>query len=575
MPIHNSEIASIFAEVADLLDVKGENPFRIRAYRNAARTVGQLGHELADMLEQGENPSSLPGIGKDLAGKIRTIVETGSLPQLEELHKELKGDIVPMMQLPGVGPKRVKALRDALGVESLDDLRKAAEKEKIRSVPGFGEKTEQEIKEALSRAVGRKQRTKLVEAEQFVGPMLETLRAVRGVGEVHIAGSFRRRLETVGDLDILVTCDDGRRAADAFTGHEDVKKVLAKGETRSSVILRNGLHVDLRVVPDESIGAALHYFTGSKAHNIAIRQRGVKRGLKINEYGIFKGDKRVGGRTEEEVFDAVGLPYIPPELREAAGEIEAAHKHRLPSLLDRRSIRGDLHTHSTYTDGRSSIEEMARAARKLGYEYVAMCDHSKRITVAHGLDPKRLGRQAKEIDALNRRLKDITILKGCEVDILEDGSLDLPDDTLAKLDITVCSIHSKFKLSRARQTERVIKAMHNPHFVILAHPSGRLINEREPYDIDLEHVIKTAGTLNKIVELNAHPDRLDLAAPYCRLAREEGTMVAISTDSHSSADLDFMRFGVGQARRGWLEARNVINTRHLEELRKIVDRARS
>ncbi|MFW5955020.1 MAG: PHP domain-containing protein, partial [Guyparkeria sp.] len=382
--------------------------------------------------------------------------------------------------------------------------------------------------------------------------------------------SYRRGKETVGDLDILVTCRKDSPVMDRFVAHEEVSRVVSHGGTRSTVHLRSGLQVDLRVVPAVGAGAALHYFTGSKAHNIAVRRRGVERGLKINEYGVYRDEKRIAGRTEDEVFEAVGLPFVAPELREDRGEIEAAEARRLPDLVSLADIRGDLHCHTDATDGQHDLETMARAAQARGYEYLAITDHSKAVRVANGLDADRLLAQVDEIDRLNEALEGITILKGIEVDILADGRLDLPDDVLDRLDLAVCSIHSRFNLSEKQQTERVLRAMENPHFTILGHPTGRLINQRRPYAIDLGQVIRAAAERGCFLEVNAQPSRLDLDDAACMLAREQGARIAVSTDAHADVQLDAMRFGITQARRGWLTADDVINTRGLAALRKLI-----
>jgi DNA polymerase (family 10) len=576
MPIHNSDIADIFNRVADLLDIEGENPFRIRAYRNASRIVGGLPRNVADMVKEGEDLTQFSGIGKDLAGKIKEIIETGTLGQLIELEQKTPPELSRLMRIEGLGPKRVQLLHRKLGISDLDGLKKAAEEHQIQKVEGFGEKTEQMILEALEQVKGRgeKERVKLVVAEQIANDYVDYLKKEKGVKDIDVAGSYRRRRETVGDLDILVTCKKGSKVMDHFAEYEDVAKVVSKGTTRSSVVLRSGLHVDLRVVPEVSYGAALHYFTGSKDHNVAVRGLGVKRGLKINEYGVFRGkeEKRVAGSTEEEVYKQVNLPYIEPELRENWGEIEAAQKGKLPKLITIKDIRGDLHVHTKETDGRQSLEEMVQGARDRGYEYVAITDHSKRVTMARGLDAKRLAKQVEAIDKLNGKTRGITILKGIELDILEDGSLDLPDDILKELDLTVCSVHYNRNLSRKRMTERIIKAMDNPHFNIFSHPSGRLIGERKAYEVDLEEVMKAARERGCFLELNAHPDRLDLDDHNCKMAKDMGLMVVIATDAHNTPDLDFMRFGVYQARRGWLERGEVLNTRPLKEVEKLLKR---
>jgi DNA polymerase (family 10) len=571
VPIHNSDVADIFTQIADLLEIQGSNVFRVRAYRNAARTVGGLSQSVEDLVARDENLTRLPGIGKDLAEKIGEIVRTGRLSLLEKLQGELPPGLSDLMKIGGLGPKRVRILHDKLGITDLTSLKKAAAAKKIRKLPGFGEKTEKTIIEELDRVTGEQKRMRISVAEEIADSLVEYLKKSKGLREIAVAGSYRRRKETVGDLDVLATSVKGSDIMDRFIAYGDVGKVLSKGETRSSVLLRTGVQVDLRVVPAVSYGAAMHYFTGSKAHNIAIRTLGVKKGLKINEYGVFRGSRRIAGRTEEEVFGSVGLPFIPPEMREDRGEIEAAMRGQLPRLLTIKEIRGDLHVHTNVTDGRNTLEEMAAAAKKRGYRYMAITEHSRHVTVARGLKPDGLARRIKEIDRFNAK-SDILILRGIEVDILEDGTLDLPDDILKELDLTVCAVHYKFNLSREKQTERIIRAMDNPYFTILAHPTGRLINERKPYEVDMERLILAAKERGCFMELNAHPLRLDLRDSDCRMAKEIGVKVAISTDAHSTGDLDLMRFGIGQARRGWLEAGDVLNTRNWEEMKKFLTR---
>jgi DNA polymerase (family 10) len=572
MPVHNSDIAEIFNTMADLLDIEGANQFRVRAYRNAARTIGGLSQSAADMVVRGEDLTALPDIGKDLAGKIEEIVETGDLGALQKLERRTPSELSSLMKIAGLGPKRVKVLYQELGITTLEGLRKAAESGKIKELEGFGEKTEEAIIEEIEHKGAEKGRIKLIIAEQIADPLVHYLQAVEGVKEVVVAGSYRRRKETVGDLDILVTCKKGSEVMERFVNYEDVKKVISQGKTRSTVQLRTGLQIDVRVVPQISYGAALHYFTGSQAHNIAVRKLGVKKKLKINEYGVFKSEDRVAGRSEQEVYEQVDLPYIEPELRENWGEIEAAQKDELPSLLTLKDIRGDLHAHTKETDGHHTLEEMAAAACDRGYEYLAITDHSRRVTMVHGLNPKRLSKQIEAIDRLNEKMDDIFVLKAIEVDILEDGSLDLPDEILKELDLTVCSVHYKFNLSRKKQTERIMRAMDNPYFHILAHPSGRLINEREPYEVDIERLMEAAKERGCVLELNAHPDRLDITDRDCKMAKEMGVKVAISTDAHRTTDLDFMRFGVDQARRGWLEPGDVINTQSRTQLIKLLQK---
>jgi DNA polymerase (family 10) len=574
MPVHNADIAAVFEEIADLLEIEGANPFRVRAYRNAAREMESLGVPAAEMVTKGEDLTELPGIGDDLAAKIREIVETGKCKSLEKLRHELPPTITELLKIPGLGPKRVRALYDRLKVKTVEQLAKAAQAGKIRELEGFGPKTEQAILEALAAHVTEAKRFKLAIAAQYAEPFKAYLEKVAGVDRVVIAGSYRRFKETVGDIDILVTARDAPKVMDKFTAYDEVRDVLAKGETRSTVILKCGLQVDLRVVAPECYGAALQYFTGSKAHNIEIRRLAQDRKLKLSEYGVFKGEQRVAGETEESVYKAVDLPWIAPELRENRGEVEAARAGKLPKLVELDDLKGDLHAHTKATDGHNSVREMAKAARQRGFEYLAITEHSRRLTVAHGLDPARLRKQMAEIDRLNAELTGITVLKGIEVDILEDGRLDLPDDVLAECDLVVGAVHSKFNLPRARQTSRILKAMDHPHFTILAHPGGRLIDTREPYDVDMLRIVRHARDRGCFLELNAHPERLDLLDIHCQLARDEGVLVAISTDAHSVQDFDNLKYGVGQARRGWLEKKDVLNTRGLMELRRLLKTAR-
>jgi DNA polymerase (family 10) len=570
MPVHNADIAAIFEEIADLLEIRNENPFRIRAYRNAARQVEGMGVALTDMVAKGEDLTELPGIGDDLAAKIQEIVATGRCQALEKLRKQVAPSVTELLKIPGLGPKRVRTLYDQLKVKTVNQLAKLAKAGRVRELAGFGAKTEQTILEALAAHVTQQKRFKLAIAAQYAEPLKKYLENVPGAQQVVLAGSYRRCKETVGDLDILVTTEDAGKVMERFTAYDEVRKVLAKGDTRSTVILKSGLQVDLRVVDPESYGAALQYFTGSKAHNIEIRRLAQERKLKLNEYGVFKGERRVAGKTEESVYRVVDLPWIPPELRENRGEIEAARAGKLPRLVERKDLRGDLHAHTKATDGHNTLSEMAEAARAHGLDYLAITEHSRRLTVAHGLDVQRLRQQMQEIDRLNETLKGVTLLKGIEVDILEDGSLDLPDDVLGELDIVVGAVHSQFKLARAKQTARILKAMDHPHFTLLAHPSGRLIDQREAYDVDMLKIIRTARERGCFLELNAHPERLDLLDIHCQMAKEEGVLIAISSDAHSIRDFDNLFYGVGQARRGWLAKKDVLNTRSLKELRGLL-----
>jgi len=572
MPVHNSDIAAIFDEIADLLEVDGANPFRVRAYRNAARTLRDLQQDVRQLMAEGKNITDLPGIGDDLAGKLHEICETGDAALLHKLHARLPHSLTELLKLPGLGPKKVRTLQRELHIQTLEQLHRAARDKVIRTLPGFGEKTELRILETLEQRTGFGQRVKLAVAAQYAEPLAQFLRDSPAVEQAVIAGSYRRAQETVGDIDILVTTSSPAKVINRFSSYDEIDDILSRGTTRASVVLKCGLQVDLRVVSGDALGAALHYFTGSKAHNIAIRRRAQARGLKVNEYGVFKGRARIAGNTEESVYRSVGLPYIAPELRENRGEIEAAQAGLLPKLVTLADLRGDLHAHTTETDGHNTLREMALAARERGFEYLAITEHSRRLTVAHGLDPRRLLAQGEAIDRLNEELDGIRLLKGIEVDILEDGELDLPDRALQRLDIVVGAVHSHFNLSRKRQTERLLRAMEHPGFTLLAHPSGRLIEQRDPYDVDMVKIIRRAKRCGCFLELNAHPERLDLLDTHCQLAREEGVLVSVNSDAHSTFDFDNLKFGIGQARRGWLEKDDVLNTRSWKELRKLLVR---
>jgi len=577
VPVHNADIARVFEEIAELLELEDANPFRVRAYRNAARVVGEQRFDIAARLAQGEALPKLPGIGEDLGAKIEEIATTGSCALRERLARRAPAGITELLHLPGLGPKRVRALNRELDVHGLAQLVRAAQDGRLRTLAGFGEKTEKALLDAALAQLGTTKRFKLAVAGEYAKSLVAHLEKTRGVKNVVVAGSYRRMKETVGDLDILVIAETktaARAAMSRFVEYGEVKKVLAQGETRASVVLASGLQVDLRVVPPESAGAALHYFTGSKAHNIALRRMAQAKKLKVNEYGVFHGERRIAGETEESVYKVFGLPWIPPELREDQGEIEAARQGTLPKLVTLEDLKGDLHAHTRATDGRNTLEEMAQAARARGFAYLAITEHSRRVTVAHGLDPQALARQVAAIDALNAKLKGFTLLKGIEVDILEDGTLDLPDAALAPLDLVVGAVHSNFKLSRARQTARILAAMESPFLSILAHPSGRLIDAREPYDVDMLAIVRKAKARGIALELNAHPERLDLSDVHCRMAKDEGVLVCVNSDAHSVDEFDNLRYGIGQARRGWLEKGDVLNTRGLGVLRKFLARGR-
>jgi DNA polymerase (family 10) len=574
-------VAGIFTEVADLLEIEGANEFRVRAYRDAARTIANLSGNLADMVEEGRDLTELSGIGEDLAGKVEEIVHTGELEQLQEIKKRTPAELAEMLDIAGLGPKRVQKIYRELGVSTLEELRRVADRGDIRDLEGLGPKTEQKILEEL-RDWDREeeQRTRLDVAEEWAEPLVRYLEDHPETDRVVVAGSYRRRKETVGDLDILVTAksdQSGKQVSAHFVEYEDVEEVVSEGETRSTVILRSELQVDLRVVAEESYGAALMYFTGSKAHNIALRELALDRDLTVNEYGVFRKEagetgERVAGETEEEIYDLLDMPVIVPEMREKRGEIEAAREDRLPELVTLEDIRGDLQTHSTHSDGRVSLREMAQAAQDLGYEYLACTDHTSYLGVTQGLDAEEALAYLEEIDRLNEELDGIQLLKGMEVDIHKDGSLDLPDDVLKKLDITLCSVHSYFDLPREEQTERILRALDNPYVHILAHPTNRRIHERAPIAVDLERVMEGALERGCFLEVNAHPRRLDLNDIHCKMARDLGLKLVISTDAHSVNGLRMMRYGVDQARRGWLTADDVLNTRSWTDLKELLKR---
>jgi len=570
--MENPEVVRLFEEVADLLEIQGANPFRVRAYRNAARTIGDLAEPLTALVHDPERKlEDLTGIGQDLAGKIKTILDTGDLPLRQELCAQVPAGLRELMNVPGLGPKKANALFQKLAIDSAAKLRQAVEEHRVRGLKGFGAKTEDNIRQGIEHLEQAGKRVYLAEAKVYAYALTRHLQATPGLRQVAVAGSFRRHKETVGDLDVLVSCADAAKVMDRLASFEGVAEVLARGDTKMTVRLRTGLQVDLRVVPEESYGSALVYFTGSKAHNILLRRRAQERGFKLNEYGVFRGPKRLAGRTEEEVYKAVGLPWIPPELREARGEIELALQKALPRLLELDDLRGDLHMHTNITDGRASLEQMVEAAKKRRYTYIAITDHSKRVTMARGLDAARLRKHWKNIDKLAAEVKGITILKGVEMDILEDGSMDLPDDVLRQADWVVASIHYGQNQPREKITHRLLNAIRNPYVSVIGHPTGRLIGKRKGYEIDLETVLKAAGDYGCMMELNCQPSRLDLDDVALMAAREHGIPIVLSTDAHAVEELAFMEYGVYQARRAGLEAKDVANTRPLAQLRKLLD----
>lgn len=573
--MENKQIADFFAEIAELLELQGENPFRIRSYQNAARILGDMSESVAGMVKSGQNLQEIPGIGEGISKKIIEIVETGKLKFLEEQRTKVPAGLPELLRIEGLGPKKVKLFHDKLGIDSLDRLEEAAKAGKLRELEGMGEKSEEKILKGIAtlrRGLGR---FKLSVGLSYADALVDYLKKVKGVKRLEPSGSLRRRCETVGDLDILAICAKDSPLMDKFTSYDDVEEVIAKGETKSSVRLRCGLQVDVRVLEPGSFGSGLQYFTGSKAHNIALRSRANDRGLKLSEYGVFEiqTDKKVVGKSEEEVYKVLDLPLIPPELREDRGEIEAAEKGKLPKLIELSDIRGDLQMHTKESDGKDTIEAMVEAAKKLGYEYIAVTEHSKAVRIANGLDEKRLAEHLKRIDKVNAKLSGFRILKGVEVDILGDGSLDLSDDILKECEVVIASVHSRFNMEEKDMTQRIIRALKNPTVNFLGHPTGRLILEREPYKVDLKEVIKAAIDNHVIVEINAYPDRLDLRDVDARMAKEMGAKLSISTDAHSKLQLDMMKYGVFTARRAWLEAEDVVNTLPLARLLRAIGKA--
>ncbi len=570
MSLSNSEIADIFNQMADLLEIKGENPFKVRAYRNAARTVQNLGKSLEELYASGMDLTKLPGIGADLKEAIEELIKTGRFSKLEALKKELPPGLDRLLAIEGLGPKRIRQLYEAFGITSLAQLADVAKSGEIYRLKGFGPKLVEKILKGVELAKKAGHRFRFDVAMPFAEGLKEYLKSVEGVIEVEVAGSYRRKKETVGDLDILVVAKKPEAVTERFVKYEKVKEVVSRGPTRSTIILRNDLQVDLRSVAKESYGSALHYFTGSKAHNIKIRKMAVERGWKINEYGVFAGEKRLGGESEKELYALMGMEYIEPELREDRGEMEAALKKRLPDLVEPADIRGDLHIHTKYSDGHATIRQMAEAARELGYAYIAVTDHSRHLTVAKGLDEKRLREQIEQIDRLNEEIERITILKGIECDILEDGSMDLPDSVLKELDVVLGALHYKFNLSKKEQTRRVVKAMQNPHFNILAHPTGRIIGHRNAYELDMSEIFRVCKEEGVVLEINAQPERLDIDDIHAKAAVEEGVKLCINTDAHDTMSLGFMRYGINQARRGWVQKSDLINTLPLSKLKKVL-----
>jgi DNA polymerase (family 10) len=572
--MHNEDVAAAFDEMAELLAIRNENPFRIRAYQRAAQVIRSLPRPLAE-LHGTEELDALPGIGADLAGKIDELLRTGRLRALEQLRRKVPPGLRELLRLPGLGPTRVRALHASLRVRGIADLQQALENGRLARVQGFGPKLRAGLEQAIAAHKSKTARWLWSVAAQYAEPLRAHLASIAGIAAVEIAGSYRRGRDTVGDLDLVVSASRPVDLAAILRGYGDLKELVAAGPTRCTAVLRNGMQADFRLIEPQSFGSALHYFTGSKDHNVALRRRAQERGLKLNEYGLFRGTKRIAGATEQEVFRALGLPWIPPELREDRGEIEAAERKALPELVELEDLQGDLHAHTDASDGRESLAQMARAAQARGLKYLAITDHSRYIGAVHGLDAGRLARQIDAIDALNARLRGLVLLKGAEVDILEDGRLALPDAILRRLDLVVVAVHSHFGLSEAKQTTRILRALERPCVSILAHPSARLIGERAPCALDFSKILAAAKARPCYLELNAQPTRLDLDDVWCKAAREQGVLVSIASDAHSGGDLADLAYGVRQARRGWLTAGDVLNTRPLAQLRSLLARTRA
>jgi len=568
----NLEVAAILHEVADLLEIKGVR-FKPHAYRRAAMAIETLPEDVADVAREGRL-GDIPGVGRGIAEKIEEIVKTGRLAYLESLRRELPAGVQELIRIEGIGPKKATVLTRDLGIRSIDDLEAAAKAGRIRDLPGFGEKTEQNILAGIRMSRTAKERYLLGYILPIAREIEERLRGLAAVRQVSLAGSTRRRKETIGDLDILAASARPEEVMEAFVALPGVVRVLARGTTKTSVVLATGIQVDLRVVEERQFGAALQYFTGSKEHNIALRKLAIARNWRLNEYGLvdLADNRTIAGEDEAGVYRALGLAWIEPELREDRGELEAARTGTLPDIVGYDAIRGDLHVHTRWSEGVHSIGDMAEAATALGYEYIAICDHAETLHIARGLSPERLANQMREIEQINREGGSVTVLTGTECNIGMDGSVDLPDSVLADLDVVVASVHSGFKQPERAMTERVVTAMHNDHVDIIGHPTGRILLTREPYRIDIAAVAKNAAVLGVLLEIDAFPGRLDLSDVNARLARDAGARFSLGSDAHNRENLRYMEFGVATARRGWLTADDIANTRPLAGLRELLTR---
>ncbi|MDD5166694.1 MAG: DNA polymerase/3'-5' exonuclease PolX [Candidatus Omnitrophica bacterium] len=565
----NSEISALFLDIAKILEIKGENRFRIRAYERAAQNIEALSENIEDFISE-NRLKEIPGVGNDLSERIKEFVKTGKVRLYEELKKSIPQGLLGLLKIPSVGPKTAKLLYDELKIKNISDLEKAIKKHRLDGIFGIKEKTIENILKGIDILKEGRARMTLAQATLVADEFIRALKKMPEVQKISIAGSLRRQKETVRDIDILIISAKPEKIMRTFTRLPAVKDILAGGQTKSSVRTRNGVQVDCRVVEEKSFGAALFYFTGSKNFNIKLRKLAIKKGLKINEYGIFKGNKFLAGRTEEEIFKVLGLPYIEPELREDNGEVELARSFKLPQLIESKDIKGDLHVHSTWSDGGNTIEEMAEAAKRLGYSYIAITDHSQSLKIAGGLTVQDLKKKKLEIDKINKKLKGFRVLYGTEVDIDSSGRLDYKDDILREFDIVVAAIHTGFKQTKEQLTKRIIRACQNKYAHIIAHPTGRLWGSRDAYELDFEEIFKAARSTNTSFEINSFPERLDLNDLNCRRAKEAGVRLAIGTDSHSAEQLQSMKFGIAVARRGWLSQSDVINTLTVDELLKAI-----
>lgn len=575
----NGEIAIAFEQVADLLEFQNANPFRVRAYRNGARRIGDFTESLEAFVAAGKELTEIDGVGKDLADKIRTMLQTGRLPLLDELQAQIPHEVLALLRIPGLGPKKAAILHKDLGIQSLDMLRLACLEQRVRQLKGFGAKTEEQILAGIELAATAHDRIYWAAADDIVASLLAYMRQSDSVTQIEVAGSFRRGRETIGDLDFLVESPNFVVVMDRLAQFPGVHEVVARGDTKMTVRLISGLQVDLRVVPSESFGAALQYFTGSKEHNVQLRGMAKERGLRINEWGVYRVDESgqatgesVAGRTEIEVYAALDLPWFPPEIREARFEFAWAAAGDLPRLVESSDIQGDLHLHTNATDGKATLEEMVEAAQARGLKYIAVTDHSQRVSMARGLNAERLRMQWAQIDQMNADLEDFLILKGIECDILEAGGMDLPDDLLAEADWVIASLHYGQNQPRTKIMSRLIGAIEHPFVSVIAHPTGRLINRREPYAVAIDELISAAAENGKLLELNANPARLDLNDLNVSAAKRRGVSIVISSDAHSTSGLDVLKYGILQARRGGLTRDDVANTRSWDEVKSLVRR---